>query len=291
MKSKKRHSFPILLLLLASCSSSKFTTVSENPFQISIYSIACSNAPLVKVKIEGTEYLLIFDLGCNMCLMLKDRVLNTLNHKEYMGISRFFDINGNIYEQSEYKIPHMQIGPFDITDIGAIQESYFFIQEGNKIGTKRRPLRTQDQMDLIDGKIGGGLLCLSKLISYFDLSHSTVCMGTRLDQITKNHPLSDFSQLKLEVINGFICLNLLTDRGMQKFLLDTGASHSLIQKTALDNKDVKINLELFGARRFIAIDLPVDAPFDGILGLDFFKDYKVCLDFSNQTLYIKSAHP
>ncbi len=275
------------ILCFSSCSSLKFTEELKNPFQIAIHSIACSDAPLVKAKIEGTEYLLMLDLGCSSCLMLKDRVLNQLSHKEFMGMSRIFDINGNIYEQSEYKIPHVRFGSFEIADVQAIEENYLFIREGNKIGTKRYPPRTQDQIDQIDGKIGAGLFDLSESICYFDMSRSIFCMGTALDQVIEDYPLVDFVENKIEVIDGFVCLDVLTDRGMKKFMLDTGASCSLIQKMAEDGREIKMDLELFGRRRFFTFDLPENVPFDGILGIDFFDDYKVCLDFSNRRIYTK----
>jgi hypothetical protein len=204
-----------------------------------------------------------------------------------MGVSQIFDVNGNIYEQPEYRIPYIHFGPFEMTDVWAIEENYLFIREGNKIGRKRRPLRIQDQIDNIDGKIGSRLFDSSGCSCYFDMSRSIFCMGTRLGQITKDYPLIDFMKNKIEVINGFICLDVLTDRGMKKFMLDTGASCSLIQKMPQDRQEIKMDLELFGRRRFVTFDLPNNLPFDGILGIDFFEDYKMCLDFSNQTIYIK----
>jgi hypothetical protein len=192
--------------------------------------------------------------------------------------------------QPEYRIPLLTMGLFKVKDAVAAEESHYFIREGCRIGNHKDHLRVQDRLNTIDGRIGGGFFCSSKCVCYFDMAKNIFCMGTHLDQITKNYPIKDFIPEKFEMVNGLICINLLTDRGMKKFVLDTGSNRSLIQKSSSDANEVKVDFELFGRRRCIAFDFPAELPFDGILGFDFFDDYPMCLDFSNQILYIKSNH-
>lgn len=279
----------ICCCFFTSCSSIKEVTEHQSTYQIPVYFPRCANAPTVKVNIEGSEYFLILDLGASSHLKLLDRALNQLNNKEFVGLFRSIDINGNYYEQPAYKIPHLKLGSMNIKGAVAVEESHQFIRQGGKIGSWHNYLQAQDQIDMIDGRIGGGLFCSSGSICYFDMSRFVFYLASHLDEITKTHPLTNFTQRTFEEVNGLICLNILTDRGIKRFMLDTGATHSAIQRSVLDDQWVKIDLEDFGRRRFFALDLPDNLPFDGILGIDFFDDYAICMDFRTHTLYIKST--
>ena len=288
MESKKRLLLVFFALFLTSCSSAKLQkTDSQSVFQIPVYFPICINAPVVKVNIEEQELLLALDLGSNAHLKLIGRALDQLKNKELVGVSRSTDIKGNRYEEPVYKIPYFRLGSLTVSDAVAGEENLFFIQEGSRVGKWHDHLRIQDQINKIDGRIGGGLFSSFKYVCYFDMSRLIFCMGPSLDQITNNYPVVDFMKGKFEVVDGLICLNILTDRGMKKFMLDTGAQRSLIQKSSMDGKWVTVDLGRLGQRRFFAFDIPEQMPFDGILGFDFFEDYRMCLDFSNQTIYIK----
>jgi uncharacterized protein YceK len=287
MKSKNWLWFVFIALILTSCSSIKMAAEQQSAFQIPVYFPRCANAPIVKVNIEGVEYFLILDLGASAHLKLVDRALNRLNNKEPVGISRSIDINGNCYEMPAYKIPHFKLGTINIEGAVVVEESHRFIREGGKIGSWHNYLQIQDQIDMIDGRIGGGLFCSSRCVCYFDMSRFVFCLGPTLDEMTKTYALTNYMQDTFEDVNGLICLNILTDRGMKKFVLDTGASHSAIQKSHSDGRWVKMDLEHFGPRHFFALDIPENLLFDGILGIDFFDDYAMCLDFSTHTIYLK----
>lgn len=289
MKSRNCLWSVFIAVFVTSCSSTKVIKEQQSAYQIPVYFPRCANAPTVKVNIEGLEYFLILDLGASSHLKLLDRALNQLNHKEFVGLSRSIDINGNCYEQPAYKIPHFKFGTLNIEGAVAVEESQRFIREGGKIGSWHNYLQTQDRIDMIDGRIGGGLFTSTGCVCYFDMSHFVFCLAASLDQITKNHPLTNFMQSTFEEVNGLICLDLLTDRGVKKFVLDTGATHSAIQKSPGDRHEVKMDLEHFGHRKFIALDIPENLLIDGILGIDFFDDYAMCLDFATHTIYIKPS--
>ncbi len=88
--------------------------------------------------------------------------------------------------------------------------------------------------------------------------------------------------------NEWFCMNIQTDRGMKKFLIDTGAECSIIKKSPNEPEQIKVYLENIGSWNFYAIDLPPGIPpIDGILGVDFLKKHIICLDFLDQAIYIK----
>jgi predicted aspartyl protease len=91
-----------------------------------------------------------------------------------------------------------------------------------------------------------------------------------------------------------------------RLTVDTGATHSLLGRTLLESLGVNLStpsthLRFFSAtgtelvpmvdvelqtlgeeRRRVTVaahDLPPEAPFDGLLGLNFFRDRELCIDF------------
>ncbi len=284
MTKKKWVGFLCFSLLFASCSS--ITTQDEN--QIPVHFLSCSDAPMVKVNIEGSEYVLMLDLGANVHLILKDRVLEKLHHKESVGISRAFDIQGNKYAQPEFKLESYQLGKITVENPIATEESLFFVTTGSRLIAGWSDRRLRQQIKQIDGKVGSDFFLSSGRPCFLDMSRSLLSTGETLSELEEIYPLTGFVQKRLEIENGWLCVTLETNYGEKKFLIDTGAERSAIRKSPSDHKQVKLSLEHFGLWRFYAVQFPEGIPpIDGILGIDFLKKHAICLDFSNHTIYIK----
>lgn len=281
---KKWVGFICLCLLFASCSSPKI----QDGNQIPISFLSCSDAPMVKVNIEGSDYLLMLDLGANVHLMLKDRVLEKLHHKEPVGISRAFDIQGNKYAQPEFKLESYQLGHLTVESPIVTEESLFFVTTGSRFISGWSDRRLRQKIKQIDGKVGSECFLSFGRPCFLDMSRSLLSVGETLSEIDEIYSLAGFFQNPLEIENGWLCVNIETNYGTKKFLIDTGAERSAIRKTPSDSKRVKLLLENFGSWSFYSIDFPDKIPFiDGILGMDFLKKHAVCFDFSNHTIYIK----
>lgn len=275
-----------LCLFLVSCSSIR--EGPSNNHQIPVHFLSCSDAPMVHVNIEGSEYVLMLDLGANIHLILKDRVLQKLEHKEPVGTSFTTDIQGNKYAQPKYQLRSYQIGNFNIKNPTASEESIFFVKTGSRLFPSKNDRRINQKIEQVDGKVGSEFILSSGQACFLDMSRSLLYIGDTLQDLIDLSCLTEFQKQPLEIENGCLCVNIQTNEGMKRFLLDTGAERSAIKKKPSDPKLIKIYLEDLGLWKFFTLNFPEGLPpFDGILGIDFLKKHIVILDFLDRKIYIK----
>lgn len=282
----KRYIF--LMICILSCSMSK----NENfPCRIPIYYLSCSDSPLVKVNIEGSDYNLKIDLGTNSNFTLKSRVLDHIRDKKWEGKSRHTDIRNNQYESNKYKISPIKLGHLKIEDAIVSEEHEFFIAVGSKpFGSSKSDI--DKQLELIDGRIGCSVF--NSCSCFFDFKHSLFCVSPGFDEIKKSINWSEGIEANFDYDKELICVEFLTEQGTKRFVLDTGASRSLVNRSSFihaNQKKLKIQkLELgsknLGPWHFYCLDASEKLGADGILGMDFFKRFAVYIDFPNRKLFL-----
>lgn len=281
---KWRWSFILLIVGFSSCTR---VQNHDHPCKLPLHFLSCSDAPMLEINIEDVPRRVMFDLGANVCLMLQKNVLDQIDRKEYLGSSRLLDINGNEYFQPNFRIAPVQIGPMRIDNPVATEENPYFVLHGNTI-RKGDGSRSKDRIEQVDGKIGSELFYVSQSICGIDLSHSVLYVGKSLEEIRNLLPKSEYWQQDFEVIEGFVCIDLQTNLGKKRFLLDTGSEMSVITKGLVDDNEAELWLDLFGKWYFYSVPFPDSLPpFDGILGVDFMKKHAFCLDFSSKTALIQ----
>lgn len=247
---------------------------------------------MVRVKIEDTEYNLELDLGSNSDLMIKPRVLDQIQDKQLGKPSVWHDIKGNEYHSPSYKIPVLKIGPLRVENATAVEESEFLITTGNKIG-KSDWERIQNQLAHIDGRIGSATFHSS--VVFLDLSQPLFLLEATIEDMKTKISFEGFVEGSFDFERGLVGVNFMSESSVKKLLLDTGASISLAN-SSLNQRKIKMNhLELnsvdLGGWDFYPLEFPEKLSWaDGILGMDFFNKFAVCLDFPNKKIYLKRIH-
>jgi hypothetical protein len=262
--------------------------VRENtPSSIPLLVHPCTSAPLVKVNIDQNEYILKVDLGASCQFMLKQRVLDEIHEKKFFGNSKGFDVQGYVYEQPQFLISNICLDKIRFDDVTAIEESDFFVSQGSKLAPSDSQ-RIQQQLKLIDGRIG--CEAFHSLVCFFDLRQSLFAIEMDRESMEKKHSLQGYLETSFTLDQGLVCLELTVDEESKKFLLDTGASRSALnQRSFSGNFTKKFQLEgvQLENRNFFIFDFPEHiSNIDGILGIDFFKDHAICIDFPNQKILI-----
>src|SRR5579872_6226845 len=74
---------------------------------IPIRFVPYSKLPIVEVEIEGKKYDLELDTGASGEVILRKDVLEEIQNKKFQETVRNFDIKGNLYESSEFILPHL----------------------------------------------------------------------------------------------------------------------------------------------------------------------------------------
>jgi len=283
-----------LSLLCISCTQRKNRVLEEGDFtRIPLFFLPCSGAPLLKAEIDGMDVCLKVDLGAACDMILKERILEKIQNKEFRGMSVGYGVQGNQHMSSLYWIPKITIGNLGFEDAISTEETMQMVL-GNKIGDWSQK-EIDRQFTQIDGRIGSGILSL--LQCYFDLPHKALFLARNLEEIRKCYCVNEFVEVPFEFENGHVILNVDTDFGRKKLLLDTGATASIFRSAqAPDEKKnwVKITLSFegldFGQWEFFLHDFTDRVLADGALGIDFFKKHGIHLDFEHRKAYIQRTY-
>lgn len=251
--------------------------------------------PIIKIEIEGVVLKMVVDLGAGCDLMLRKEVLDRISDKLVLSEVDYLDVLGNSYTTPLFQIPLVKIQDFEFSDLIALEEKPDFIKNGsvaNKgILTAREALRSTD------GRIGLGMLCRYNILFDFPRGFFMEVKGI--------FPIgAHMVEIPFEVTECGVVFTIDTDFGRRRFILDTGASLSFVNasliKAGLEKEWVAginrykcrkfiIGEKDFGCRQLCLLNISerFENDFDGILGVDFFRDHKIYLDFNEYKAFIE----
>ena len=264
-------------------------------FVIPIEFLNAYQIPCTSVEIEGNRYQVEIDLGAKTALSLRIDVLEKLK-KDPCGTSRRIDFRGNQYETSLYLIPEVKVGGLLLKKIKAKEESIHFATKASVLIEANEPFNA--------GRIGRDFF-LGKNIG-MDFGHCTLVACSQLKDLrTAGYAIHKWRACPFKSTADGIVLEFETDMGKRKFVLDTGATvsvfkwqegqgHSIKQRNGMEiietSKFAIDGIDL-GHRVLYLLEMAQEfKEIDGLLGMDFLKEYLLYLDFTKETAYIgKSA--
>jgi hypothetical protein len=269
------------------------------------------NTFYINVEIEKKRYDLQLDLGFAGHFKLKKEFLDKIQKKDLEKVS-WFDLQGIEYESNEYQVPKIKMGKVTITKAVIKEENEKFCQNNFFVYGERTEddsKRMEEYEKIIAGTIGSGIFQMKTIQGMLiDCANSVVIIIKNLNRFhEKNYPLEQFTKIPFEMFRSLIILPVETDLGKRGFLLDSGASCSMVKASLVEHllrKDEPVCCNVlvtskmiigdkdFGETRLTAYPLSKDIEqIDGILGMDFIKEHVILLDFSNNIAYIKSTTP
>ncbi len=188
----------------------------------------------------------------------------------------------------------MRLLNLSIDGLIGFEENAEFLKDA-KIG----PFRLKDELELlvVDGRVGWTFF--KQGVVFFDFSHSNLVIAKDLPVLVDKagYSLNDFIPIPFELHNCGPVFTIQTSVGAQKFLLDTGATCSIIRdasilremkssKSSHITENLRIGESDFGQWTFRLLEYNEQMECDGILGIDFFKKHMICLDFLTNTAYV-----
>lgn len=256
------------------------------------------NKPLINIEIEQRKYTLMLDTGSSHNLDLHKRVLAKIQNKTLVEVPKYFDVKGNGYLVRAFRSPPIKLHRhLEFSNAVACEENIDFLTKGTSIREKKSFLhKIKERLSLfyIDGRVGWSLF--DNLTCLFDLPNSSFFVAQNIGVLSEEgifNP-SDFIKMPLELSRCGPVLSIQTNLGTRKFLLDTGSSHSLYRDYALQQQgsitlSIRVDQQDLGFWSFLfyPIASELSNEFDGVLGIDFSKTHKICLDFQEKTAYIQ----
>lgn len=244
--------------------------------------------PCVNAKIEDAEISVELDLGFSGCLNTSAMLMNRLKNKEYSHVRPIYGIRGKKYDQNVHYIKQLGIGQIHFSGKLFAEDGYseIFHRDAVISGT---PSSLEN-----DGKIGWYLFASSGLL--MDLKKGKIACADSLETVKKHGYFQDsYGTSPLSLERDLVEINIANSQRSMRCVLDTGASHTILHREVeiFDPNLVEIQSDFSLGKyklnplafRPYPIRLPISI--DAILGMDFFMDHIVFLDFKNSTIYIQ----
>ena len=258
-----------------------------------------SNTPAINVKIENKIIPIFIDTGDSFDFFLFKDVLDNIKKRKQVEDIYSMNIRGNVFRSFSYKIPEININNllFKNVIIGELPKK--MVQE-SKIYT----ITEIDKSRIITvGRMG--LPLIKKHNMLFDFLNEKIYFSNNLDLLhAEGYDLSTYAQIPFSIINEKIEVSITTDLGVNRFILDTGSTDSILQSfsplrnickknkhdcNVVTTNTFKIGNNYYPNQELLLIELPPFlSEFDGILGISFFKDKILYLDFEKSLLYLFS---
>lgn len=261
-------------------------------FSIPIELVNAYQIPCTSIEIGGNSYLVEIDLGSKTALSLSKEVLDKLK-KDPCGVSRRVDFLGNKYETPLYFLSNVKVGRLLLKKIKAREESSSFTQHSTLVAAKE----CQNM-----GRIGRDFFSDKNL--FMDFGHHVFVACNQLKDIKKaGYEVKEMTSIPFKTTANGITLEIETDMGSGKFVLDTGATGSCIRNAKKSHVDQQNGMPFvitskfsiggteFGPTKLYLLDIsPELDKIDGFLGMDFFTNHLVYLDFKKETIHIGKNH-
>jgi hypothetical protein len=266
------------------------------PFSwVPIVSFCAGNLPCVQIEIEGQKFVAMLDLGFNGQLTLSNEFMSKISDKTFLFTSPTKNWTGKEYQLSYYRIPEFQLGnaTFSNAELGEEDPN----EEQDTIIDK--PKEKADYLPA-NGKLGWKLF--KKLALFMDFKHGLVAICDSVDTFAQyGYRLEKFVQAPVLLNAGIVEVNALTSEGPLRFFLDTGCTNNCWNedypveevRERMENakyfktfSNVSIGGKDFGKMIFRPLPMNFPMPMQAILGMDFFFEHQVLIDFKNEQIYI-----
>ncbi len=264
-------------------------------FPIRIAGFSLANHPQVEVEIEGKPFLVALDLGFQGALSLFKESIERVRAKTFVSSEIKYGFRGNGYPVEVYRIPQLKMGEGTFGNVTLWERSYDLRKESLIIQTET--VKPPEDM----GSIGWRLFSSGSL--FLDLANSQIVVCDSFQTLVEQGcSIDGFVKEPLFLNHGFVEIYAKTEDKILECLLDTGASLNILNvensenlspEEIFSNPDNLTEFESFcigglNLGKKIFQHLPVKTPhrFDAILGMPFFMEHRVIIDFQGKWVYI-----
>jgi predicted aspartyl protease len=310
---KAKISVILLLFFLSGCLPSRkhetppmekteeIAQVKKPTFFISvpITKFSAIQCPCVEVEIEDTTFTMALDLGFQGNLAIAQDLIDQISLKTFIRTKPMYGIRGKQYPTNLYSIPKIKIGAMSFTQPILEEETAEFIKDGVFVENGGEPSPTES------GRLGWELFYYSNLL--IDIKNSKIAFCDSLDTLqTQGYAIETFIRTPLFLENDSVEFEARTPGGILRCILDTGATWNFLNSEVAGNKPIEqamwdsdnlleyssfqIAEDDFGAITFHRIPITVPVQVEAFVGMEFFRDHLVFLDFSGGYVYFAKDH-
>jgi hypothetical protein len=251
--------------------------------------------PCLSIRIGEKTISSMFDLGFRGQFSIASEVLDLIQEKTYLGSSKMYGFNGKRFEKRVFEIPTIKIGAITVSR-AIVQEEVQDYKSNSHINSENNEL-SQDEPGTIGWEV------FEHLNLFIDLGNEKIVACDGIERLkSEGYTAELFSQTPLIYNRGFLEIKTETPNGPLQCVLDTGCTFNCLNVAAPEGQ-TKVDMEnicyfpqfdiankSFGPIQFLHIPIQLPIQVDAILGMEFFKDNAVFLDFTNKMAYFTPSN-
>ncbi len=292
-----------VLLCTGSCSvvQKQETVLTEQPAKkptffvtIPITKFSPIQSPCVNVEIEGKILSVELDLGFRGDITVMQESLELISSKMFIGEKPMYGIRGKEYIKKLYRLPKIKMGAMTFFKPILQEEKTEFIQDSSFVQGEREPSAREV------GRLGWELFYNTNL--FVDIKNARIAFCDSWDTLkNEGYMMENFIKTALFLEQGLVEFEAETPEGPLRCTLDTAASWNVLNtelkdgesvdeviwkpENILDYSSFKIESEDFGPIAFHRMPIQLPIRVEAILGMEFFKDHAIFLDFAGKSAY------
>ncbi len=282
-------------------SSKAFAKKDKSYFNpIFITKWTAGQCPCLPIQIGEKVIFSHLDLGFRGHFSIDSSMLDQIEEKTLLGSQIMYGFQGRQYKKNVFSIPEVQISGRSFYSNEVQEEAKDFFVNGTLVQDGGEPSPAEP------GRIGWKIFQNTNLL--LDLGNKKIAFCDSLSTLKKQgYSVEAFAKTPLVIERGLIEVDAKTADGYLRCVLDTGCSCNVLNTKNEECKSMdelvwnsdnyyetplfQINEMEFGLTSFRRIPIQIPIHIEAILGMDFFSENIVFLDFSNNLAYFaRSDH-
>jgi hypothetical protein len=257
-----------------------------------------TDLPSISFELEELKIPAIIDLGFRGECCVIQQLSEQVREKEFLETETFYNFRGSFFEEKLYKIKEIVIGDMTFENVilnekpDVLRNETSIVKEGHTPSEK------------LPGKIGWELFKKFQMGLLLDFKNKKIAFCNNLERLKKSGYL----------IDSFLKVPLIIDRGLVEFeselsgktvrvCLDTGCNWNMLNDPSIPpemineaafNEDMVSEVEHFmignhdlGKIKFHRLPIRLPIQLEYTLGMEFFLEHTVFIDFPGKTIYIQ----
>ncbi len=266
---------------------------------VPITKLSSIQSPCVDVNIGDKLFSMELDLGFRGDLSLQSRFINQISPKTFIKTKPMYGIRGKKHLNNLYQIPKVKIGGMAFFESVLQEDSAEFVKNSVFVKNGGEPSAREP------GRLGWEFFHATNLL--IDIQNSTIAFCDSLDTLKQQgYPIEEFIDAPLHIEQGLVECIADTPEGPLRCMLDTGCTLNMLNSDIEEEKiarafwDPEYDIDYayfkiknidFGPQKFHRFPITLPIRIDAILGMDFFEEHLVFIDFSNEKIYFSKDHP
>lgn len=302
-KTKVRLKLVLLFLILATIfgtiflkRNSRLKSTSSLGMQILTVPIVYFEAktPVVFLEIEKKEIPVTIDLGFRGHLGLYPPQLQSIENKTYIKEYITYNFKGTKFTKKLYEIPKTKLGNLNFFGLKLVEKPSKQREESVLYSLDEHKEKS------VSGALGWPLFEKTNLL--LDCKKNVIGFFNNIENLPENgYPVKKCAIADLYTDRGLLEVDILTEQGLLRFALDTGSTYNIINgpleegytvanwvkedKHHISFKKFEIAGKSFLEQTFCTIPIKLPIHVQAVLGMQFFEDNVVALDFKNKKAY------